>query len=255
VEIAVDGLDTLSALVAGGEFDAILMDWQMPNMDGLEATREIRRLVGSQHIPVIALTANATSGDRQACLDAGMNAHLPKPVDVGQLVRTLLKHTRPVALLALEPHGHFDPPRVSLVQATGDEVPCGLAFELAPQEEPGKPEPVLDLPGALERLGGSTQLYDQVVALFRREVPNLLVDIADAARGGQRQHVKRLAHSLKGTASTVGAMAFSQAAQAVEVAFGGASGAAEAGLLAQLDAAATAALDALPAGWDLAEIP
>jgi CheY-like chemotaxis protein len=95
VEIAIDGLDALTRLVAGGQYDVILMDWQMPNMDGLEASREIRQIVGYQHIPIIALTANATAADRAACLEAGMNAHLGKPVDLTELVATLLRYTRP----------------------------------------------------------------------------------------------------------------------------------------------------------------
>ncbi len=84
-------------------FDAVLMDMQMPEMDGLTATRLIRALPGCEHLPIIAMTAGAMESDMQACLAAGMNAHVSKPIDAKQLVRTLLAWVRPSGRGAARP--------------------------------------------------------------------------------------------------------------------------------------------------------
>ena len=84
-EMACDGLEVVAKVMAG-RFDLVLMDIQMPNLDGLAATRRIRALAGSvAHIPIIALTANAMVEDKQAYLEAGMNDHVAKPIEIGKL--------------------------------------------------------------------------------------------------------------------------------------------------------------------------
>lgn len=88
---AFDGAEAIDQL-RNGKFDAVLMDLQMPVMDGLEATRIIRREI-EPNIPIIALTANALKGDDQACLDAGMNAYIPKPYDERVLIEALVLWT------------------------------------------------------------------------------------------------------------------------------------------------------------------
>ena len=98
VAAATDGKQALDAFAASapGEFDGILMDVMMPVMDGLEATWEIRAL-GRQDagtVPIIAMTANAYDEDKQRCLEAGMNAHISKPIDGKVLQRTLAQHIR-----------------------------------------------------------------------------------------------------------------------------------------------------------------
>ena len=84
-------------------FDAVLMDMQMPEMDGLTATRLIRALPGCGHLPIIAMTAGAMESDMQACLAAGMNAHVSKPIDAKQLVRALLAWVWPSGRSAARP--------------------------------------------------------------------------------------------------------------------------------------------------------
>ena len=77
-------------MVSEGEYDLVLMDMQMPRLDGVEATRRIRAISGRERLPVIAMTANAFDEDRQICLAAGMNDHIAKPVDPQRLFETLL---------------------------------------------------------------------------------------------------------------------------------------------------------------------
>ncbi|MEJ7930089.1 CHASE domain-containing protein [Ramlibacter sp. AN1015] len=94
VDVAEDGREAVERLSLDAGYDAVLMDLQMPRMDGLEATRSIRHELGLVALPIIAMTANAMETDRQACMEAGMNAHIAKPIDVDELVRTLLEHGR-----------------------------------------------------------------------------------------------------------------------------------------------------------------
>jgi CheY-like chemotaxis protein len=90
VEFAANGRQAVDAVLAGYErFDAVIMDVQMPEMDGLEATRIIRQSVDASQLPIIAMTAHAMESERQACLEAGMNDHLTKPVDPKAVTETL----------------------------------------------------------------------------------------------------------------------------------------------------------------------
>lgn len=93
VDIAATGEEAVAAVVQR-PYDVILMDVQMPKMDGLQATAAIRALPGRERVPIIALTAHAMSGDRQRCLDAGMDHYLPKPLDIRKLVEVVEEFAR-----------------------------------------------------------------------------------------------------------------------------------------------------------------
>ncbi|MCB1863710.1 MAG: response regulator, partial [Gammaproteobacteria bacterium] len=99
VTVANDGAEALNTLETA-RFDGVLMDAQMPVMDGYEATRLIRAQARFADLPVIAMTANAMTGDRERCLDAGMNDHIPKPVNVQQMLSTMARWIRPTGAAA-----------------------------------------------------------------------------------------------------------------------------------------------------------
>ncbi|TWO67734.1 response regulator [Caenimonas sedimenti] len=151
---AVDGREAVEATAAavrsGQPFGAVLMDLHMPNMDGLEATAQIQRLLGASAPPIIALTADASSEDRDRCTAAGMNDYLTKPLQVAQLTQALLRWTtvggtttaipvpvEPAAVLATPPEGWIDETRLAELKEFDPELSVirdaiGLLIEQAP---------------------------------------------------------------------------------------------------------------------------
>ncbi|WP_457424531.1 response regulator [Roseateles sp. P5_E7] len=170
------------AVVTEPPFDAILMDLQMPDIDGFEATQRIlKRRPGSL---VIAMTANAMDADRQACLAAGMRDHIAKPVDLEQLVACLRRH-------------------VGQVDAT-----AAAAAAMAPL--------LLDRAAALRRLGGRQALYDRLVTSFAQDAPTEMDTLRRHLRQASVPDVVRVLHTLRGLAGAVGANALAAVAGAQE---------------------------------------
>ena len=186
VTLADNGRQALE-MVQNERFDAVLMDIQMPEMDGYQATRAIRQLPGFKNLPILAMTANAMAGDREAALAAGMNDHITKPIDVPQMLETLARH-------------------LGMNQASDS----GEASSL-PDHLPG-----LDLAAGLARLRGNLRLYGSILASFARDQAGAGASLRQAWRQGQREEVKRQVHGLKGVAGNIGAKEIFQACQAVE---------------------------------------
>jgi PAS domain S-box-containing protein len=172
------------------DFDVVLMDLQMPEMSGFEATRAIREResVAARRLPVIALTAHAMQGDRERCLDAGMDGYLAKPIDVDELVAT-------VERFAGEP----------------ESAPHGPE-SAGPQES----DAVFDERAALAYSGGDRRLLKEVVALFRSDCPSSLRRIDRALRRRDAEGLRLAAHGLKGAIATVGASSGRRAAAELE---------------------------------------
>jgi signal transduction histidine kinase/CheY-like chemotaxis protein/HPt (histidine-containing phosphotransfer) domain-containing protein len=190
VTAAENGRVVLSML-ASSDFDVILMDCQMPEMDGFEATRELRRReneTGGHRIPVIALTANAIGGDRERCLEAGMDDYISKPFRRDILLKTLAHWTR-------------DERKAPSSTPIADEIP-GIS---------ATPEAVTIDPKALQVLRalqkpGRPDVLTRVVDMFNLDAPRLLSAMRNAIAANDADALQRAAHTLKSTSANVGAM-------------------------------------------------
>ncbi len=187
-DVAAHGKDALTAL-RNGPYDVVLMDCQMPEMDGFEATRRIRLgEAGELHhtIPIIAMTARAMQGDREKCLEAGMDDYLSKPIDPGLLAKALERWlTQPAA----------DPSRKS-AGGPAEQTP-GLA-------PPDGPVPIFDRAALSDRLMGDENLIEEIVTIFLDDIPRQIETLKGHVAGGDPEAVRRQAHSIKGAAANVG---------------------------------------------------
>mgnify|MGYP001809750808 CR=1 FL=1 len=199
-DVADDGREAVS-LVERGDYDLILMDMQMPHMDGLSATKAIRALASDKsQVIIIAMTANAMEGDREACLAAGMDDYLAKPIDRHRLATTLDRWTRHIC----ETHGDRVP-----CQTTGEAV---AAVSVVPTDCALVDEAVqADLREAL----GDDSL-ETLLASFRASIPVRLGEIRLAIAGGDHGALANAAHSLKGAALNLGFTHLAQTAACLE---------------------------------------
>ncbi len=191
-ETAKDGKEALDQL-QNHVYDVVLMDVQMPRMDGVQATRAVRALEPPAcRVPIIAMTAHSMRGDRERCLDAGMDAYLSKPIDADVLMRT-------VERLAARSRDIFTHRSDTADMTT--EVPADRQ--------------VLDLEAALRRLDGDQDLLRDVAAFYAQDAEPLLKEVEQALAVADAEEAGRAAHSLKGLASNFGP-ASAAAAEAVE---------------------------------------
>ena len=188
VEMAENGRLGVEA-VAKTAYDAVLMDIQMPEMDGYQASREIRKDSAFNDLPIIAMTANAMSGDREKAMDAGMNDHVAKPIDVGQLLHVLRKWVRPTAPL--------EAPATGTAADGANEPSGGTKFG----ELPG-----IDIQNGLGRFGGNTELFKDLLKKFAANQADVPVQIRQALDKQDMETARRLAHTAKGVAGNVGAL-------------------------------------------------
>jgi PAS domain S-box-containing protein len=192
VQVAGDGREALDIL-AQASFDGVLMDCQMPVMDGFAAARAIRQRPHWRDLPVIAMTANAMVGDREKVIAAGMNDHIAKPIKVDEMFATLARWVRPGR------------------GAEGSDQPAAMADGADDLELPGI------APGAaIPELQSNRPLYRRLLRRFRVEQSDFAASFAAARAAGEHDQAMRLVHDLHGLAGTLGMPALRHAANALK---------------------------------------
>jgi CheY-like chemotaxis protein len=194
VVVAGNGVEAI-ALWESRPFDLILMDVQMPMMSGLEATAVIREreMNAGKHVPIVAMTAHAMKGDRERCLEAGMDDYIPKPIRAKQLYHVVRVITG----------GEYE--ATSIPKAT---IPSLEAFETVG---------VLDLETALARLGGDEELLKQAAEIFLGECPSLIANIRSALTNRDAKSFEFACHTLRGSIDNFGATTASELALTLEM--------------------------------------
>ena len=201
VTLATNGAEALNLLRGGARFDGILMDCQMPVMDGYEATREIRKIPALASVPILAMTANVMAGEREKVIEVGMNDHIAKPLNVGEMFATISRW------VCQAPEPLVPPERLT---------PATSAV----------PEAIKDLsrlPGIDTRAGlavsmGNVRLYRRLLCKFKAAEDSFAARFEAALVGSDPAAPERLAHTLKGTAGNIGALALQEAASLLETA-------------------------------------
>ena len=247
-DLASDGLQALNRLRTG-HYDLVLMDVQMPRLDGLGATRALRQLPGLATLPVLAMTAGALADDRAQCLAAGMNEVITKPVDPADLYAALLRWLPAPAAVAPATESALPPPASSPPPPPPPLPPPPLpsatipaAPDLAPAAAPWPAVAGLDAAVGLRLVGGRPAVYQRVLLRFVEHHGGDAARLRAAAAAGNHAEIARLCHSLKGVAGTLGALALAAQADRAESLLLGRPGAAPAPAAApeSPDAAATA---------------
>jgi two-component system, sensor histidine kinase and response regulator len=190
VDIASNGAIAL-AKIEENAYDGVLMDCQMPVMDGYQATRKLRQDPRYSNLPVIAMTANAMVGDKEKCLDAGMNDFIAKPIDVAQLFGTLARWIAPAT-----------PQEMTAVVAQPEaELPVIAGLKMAE---------------AMRRVGGNATLMRKLLDRFVETQFDAMQRIVAAIENNQLETAIREAHTLKGLAGNIGAGGLADSAARVE---------------------------------------
>ncbi|HTU93278.1 MAG TPA: response regulator, partial [Gemmataceae bacterium] len=185
VVVAGNGREAVEA-VERGSFDLVLMDVQMPEMDGFEATIAIRQRESDtgRHVPILAMTAYAMKGDRERCLQSGMDGYVSKPIQPRELWETIDKLVDPDGMAAL------------------DEASVSAG--------------VVDRDEMMERVGGDAQLLRELIDVFFEDFPRMWQEVRDALAHGDARKLSRAAHTLKGAVSVFGAGAARASAERLE---------------------------------------
>ena len=197
VEVAANGLEAIERLAARGpsHFHVVLMDLQMPVLDGIEATRRLRADPNFAHLPVFAITAHALADERARCLAAGMQGHIAKPLDMNSLVGTLAPYIPPESTdgdRALSTGSASSPPPSPV------RPPLTVPAPLAPM-------PALNTAQALARFDGQPGLYRSTLRSFARDYGPGIAAWSDWLAEGRWDELRRATHTLQGLARTIGA--------------------------------------------------
>jgi two-component system, sensor histidine kinase and response regulator len=190
-QIAIDKVNSKS-------FDLVLMDIQMPVMDGYTATKMIRKDQKFQNLPIIAMTANAMVGDRDEAIKSGMNDHVAKPIDPQHLFATLVKWIEP---------GEREIPKGNRQKAIGNREEIDF-----PDSLPG-----IDIKTGLNRVGGNKKLYRDLLVKYSKDNQTVTQQIQEALNKKDMELAQRLAHTVKGVSGNIGAGEVQKTAEVVEL--------------------------------------
>ena len=200
VTVANNGAEAVK-MVRQQHFDFVLMDVQMPEMDGFQATQAIRELESEKaRIPIVALTAHAIKGDKERCLEAGMDEYVSKPIDPETLKLTIL------SLGLRGPEGPIEKP----VESEPEEVP---AESETPAESPGV---TIDREGFLKRAGGSPKVVEMVKGEILKQLDPAVRRLQDAVAAADAQEVKTAAHAFRGMVANFGAPELTELLREIE---------------------------------------
>ncbi|MSN24593.1 MAG: response regulator [Geobacter sp.] len=195
-ELACDGQEAVGLVAASQPFDAVLMDLQMPVMDGYEATRLIRQMKSAEELPIIAITAHAMAKDRERCLSSGMNGHISKPINPDKLYTTLAQWVR------------FNGIENAVIESSNK----------IPDSASGEKLPGIALDKVMPRLSGNKELLRTILIDFRTQNLATVPDIRQAVRNKDCDKALFIAHALKGVAGNIGAESLAAAVREFEVA-------------------------------------
>ncbi len=198
VTIANDGGEAVS-LVREKKFDAVLMDVQMPVMDGYQATRKIRRDPQFGELPIIAMTAHAMTGDKEKSLEAGMNYHITKPINPKELFSTLLIWIKPAE------------------RPVSDDIIARRKRKIAEKDvRPFKDMPGIEVKKGLALARGNRVLYKDLLTKFLRDYADTTSRIKDAVDNDDSERFRHLVHTIKGVSGSIGAVDLERAASDLE---------------------------------------
>ena len=197
IDVAENG-EVAVRMVNKHDYDLVLMDMQMPVMDGIAATKAIRSNPRFRELPIIAMTANAMDADRELCRQSGMDDHVSKPIDPDAMFATVMKWIKPPRA---RPYGPTDP-KVETVSSQN-------LFDLP--EIDG-----VDTKDGLKRVGGNTRLYRDLLMKFAAKHSDAGLQITDALHIGDRNTAERIAHTVKGVAGNIGIKPVQFAAEKLE---------------------------------------
>lgn len=203
VVLADNGQEALDRLAQDTRFDAVLMDCQMPVMDGYEATRQIRAMPQFRTIPIIAMTANAMMGERERVIAAGMVDHIPKPLRVDEMFACLARWIQPAQI----PEAAEDTP-----------APGAENVALVPETPAMQSLPGVDQALGMRSVQQDANLYRRLLGMYASEHAHFAAAFTAAVQAGDRPLAMRLAHTLKGSSGTIGAGPVAAAAFALEAA-------------------------------------
>jgi len=198
VTVANNGREAVQA-VNKSEFDLVLMDIQMPEMDGYEATQTIREESRFDSLPIVALTAHAMAGENEKCFKIGMNDYLSKPIKTEDLYKVLIKWIKPGK---------------RSVSVSKESLPTKEDYDKFPLELPG-----INLSEGLKRIGGEKKFFKKLLLEFYNDYRSAAQEIKEALSNGQKEYVRRRAHTIKGVAATIGADHLRKNASDLEEAF------------------------------------